>query len=1057
MKIAINDIYKLAGEKTYYQGLLYFNNNQVALLQADQYGFFAQVRDFQNYHVRVKLVDEELVTSCGCRNLKVCKHVVAAMLAARQHYNQTQPFIKPRHLRPVWENFFESFLMVTTGEKDQPNHSIELLIVFTIELHSDRWQIGPQKLQIKKDGQFGKLTPLEKFNDQARKIAHAPNDPILINYLYFLAASKSGRYYNLGYYQLSRYLKINFLDYGSKIGQIFNLLRQSQVYQIKEKEIIQKLHISDAAGKLEFRLIEKTGGFQLQPFLIWQGQDHPIESHFKVLTENPVWLLWQDKLIQLENTQCADLIIHYLKENKNLIIPSAELPNFFNQYHFLFKNQGDFVVPEKFPIRTINRIDGKRLYLSESESHLLVRIKVLYRDIEIDVLSEEDDFQRMNGAASAIFQINRDLVAERQLVDRLVATGVKLFKDGQLKLLSSRAFIWIFETIPLLAREGFEIFGQEKLARYKYNLAQPRIRFDIQTQIDWFDLNVKIDFSGIQLSMAELKSALKKQSRYVKLLDGSFGILPDDWMQKFSYLFNLGRHQEQHVRLSKAHLTLIELMLEQADSANVDTQLQEQMARLRQFEQIESQKLPEKFNGSLRGYQMAGFDWFYFLKRFGFGGCLADDMGLGKTIQALALLQNEKNLGAPAPSLVVCPTSVIFNWEHELKKFTPGLRVHSHTGMNRPATTAGFERYDVVLTSYGIVLRDIWMLAKLRFHYVILDESQKLKNPLSLTAHAVRQLQCNHRLALTGTPVENNTIELWSLFAFLNPGLLGTANYFKKAFASQIEKKQNVQVAEQLRRLIFPFILRRTKDQVARELPPKIEQISYCHMTESQQHLYERWRDFYRALILKQIDQDGINRSKMNILAGLTRLRLIACHPTLVDRTVAENSGKFELLFEILEDILSEKHKVLVFSQFTKMLRLIRSQLDLLKIRYEYLDGHSRDRETSVVNFQTDDQVKIFLISLKAGGTGLNLTAADYVIHYDPWWNPAVEVQATDRSHRIGQDKNVIVYKLITRGTIEEKILQLQEHKKNLVEQIITTDASFFKKLSRKDVEILFS
>jgi non-specific serine/threonine protein kinase len=404
----------------------------------------------------------------------------------------------------------------------------------------------------------------------------------------------------------------------------------------------------------------------------------------------------------------------------------------------------------------------------------------------------------------------------------------------------------------------------------------------------------------------------------------------------------------------------------------------------------------------------------------------------------------------------VLPRSLIFNWEREAAKFTPDLRILVYADQTRGKDTAGFDQYDLVLTTYGVMLRDIELLRQYPFHYAVLDESQAIKNPLAQTAKAARLLRADHRLVLTGTPVENSTLELWSQFAFLNPGLLGNLEYFREEFGTAIEKKQDEETAQFLRKMVYPFILRRTKDQVAPELPPRTERLVYSEMEPGQRKLYNKTRDYYRALLMGLIEQEGMNDARMKILEGLLRLRQISNHPRLVETGYKGESGKFELLMETLETLQSEGHKALVFSQFVQMLTIVREEMERRQIPYTYLDGQTKDRQSRVDTFQNDPEIPFFLISLKAGGVGLNLTAADYVIHIDPWWNPAVEMQATDRTHRIGQDKPVFVYKLISKDTVEEKILQLQDRKRNLVNQLISTEASFFKSLTADDVRTLF-
>nr|WP_262490069.1 SNF2-related protein [Hymenobacter glacialis] len=427
------------------------------------------------------------------------------------------------------------------------------------------------------------------------------------------------------------------------------------------------------------------------------------------------------------------------------------------------------------------------------------------------------------------------------------------------------------------------------------------------------------------------------------------------------------------------------------------------------------------------------------------------------TVQTLAMLQQRAESGEAqnAASLLVLPTSLVFNWLNEAQKFTPDLRVLAYTGTYRDKNPDRFADYDVVLTSYGIVRLDTEMLASYKFDYVILDESQAIKNPSSTTSQAVRQLRSKHRLILTGTPVENSTMDLWSQMSFINPGLLGTQAFFRKEFLKPIEKHQDEGRTRRLHALIKPFILRRHKSQVAKELPEKTEQLSYCTMTEEQAHAYEETKSFYRNKILRNLDENGPANTQFLLLQGLTRLRQIANHPRLADDTYIHESGKLREVLRMLRNVVAEGHKVLVFSQFVQHLALVRAALDERQMPYAYLDGATRDRPAEVARFQETEDLKIFLISLKAGGVGLNLTAADYVFILDPWWNPAVEAQAVDRAHRIGQQRPVFTYKFITQGTVEEKILALQRRKLALVSELIATDEAVIKHLTRADIEEL--
>ena len=628
----------------------------------------------------------------------------------------------------------------------------------------------------------------------------------------------------------------------------------------------------------------------------------------------------------------------------------------------------------------------------------------------------------------------------------------------------TNAIDFLLHTVPLLSKDGFEVFGEEKLKSNRVNRNKPTIAFRVSSGIDWFDVKVAINFGENEVSFKELRRTLRKKERFVKLADGTIGEIPEEWLEKYRYLFSFGDDTNDGVRLSKHHITLIDQILDSDETAEVDQEFnlrREQIKNylLEGFNGIPSNELPKGLQGELRPYQKAGFDWLYFLHNLGFGGCLADDMGLGKTIQALAFFQSiyENNIPNGKASLVVVPRSLLANWQREASKFTPGLRILEYFDSNRPKDLRLLDDYDLIITTYGVLLRDIEGLRSYPFYYVLLDESQLIKNPIAQTAKAARLLRPTHRLVLTGTPIENSTIELWSQFAFLNPGLLGNLEYFKSEFAGPIEKKSDGNSLEFLRKLIFPFILRRTKDQVAPELPPRSEKLVYSDMEPAQRKLYNRTKDYYRGMLLGLAESDGLNGTRMKILEGLLRLRQISNHPSLVDEHFRGESGKFELIIETLETLRAEGHKALVFSQFVQMLSLVRKALDERNIPYTYLDGQTQNRQEQVDKFQINSSIPFFLISLKAGGLGLNLTAADYVIHIDPWWNPAVEMQATDRTHRIGQDKPVFVYKLITRDSVEEKILQLQDKKKDLVDQLITSESSFFKEISVDDIRILFS
>ena len=477
------------------------------------------------------------------------------------------------------------------------------------------------------------------------------------------------------------------------------------------------------------------------------------------------------------------------------------------------------------------------------------------------------------------------------------------------------------------------------------------------------------------------------------------------------------------------------------------------------FSTADGHDLPENINAEFREYQIKGFGWLWFMYKYGLNGILADDMGLGKTLQALAVLQKAKEVDGPYPALVICPTTVVFNWESEIQKFAPTLSCLKLSGADRKNLFKEIPNYDVIITSYALVRRDIEKLQKYNFRYIILDESQNIKNALSQTAQAVKKINAEHKLALSGTPIENKLEELWSVFDFLMPGFLMSISEFNFRYVNPIMERGDKTVEKRLKLQIYPFILRRMKRDVAKDLPDKVENIAYCELTDEQKDFYLQVLDSTKEELFKSIEQNGLEKSRLSIFSALLRLRQICCHPRLYDKENVKHvmsSGKFEKLKVMLEEIISEGHRVLLFSQFVNMLDIVKGWLEREGIDYEYLTGKTKDRQAAVERFNTS-KVPIFLISLKAGGTGLNLTGADYVIHYDPWWNPAVEDQATDRAYRIGQTKKVFVYRLITKNTVEEKIQKLKTVKRNLVDSVISVDRNIVKSLTMDDIREIFS
>ncbi len=588
---------------------------------------------------------------------------------------------------------------------------------------------------------------------------------------------------------------------------------------------------------------------------------------------------------------------------------------------------------------------------------------------------------------------------------------------------------------------------------------RPRIRVNM-SGTNWFELDSEFTSDDQSVDLGAVRLFLDSGRRFIQLKDGSFAEANVDELKQVANLLEEAGALpgKPKTKLPLFHATALDLLASLGD-VEVDAKARRAMAELREVDGIPAVKAPDGLHGELRHYQEAGLSWLWFLYRHGLSGVLADDMGLGKTVQALALLLKVKNEEGPQPALVVAPTSVLPNWEREIERFAPSLKTFTWHGPDRKESHHMLKDVDVVLTSYALVRRDIEELKQVQFRTVVLDEAQNIKNADSVTAQACKLVPGDHRLALTGTPLENRLSELWSLFDFLMPGFLGSLDAFHDRFEHPIMVQADDEVRTRLKRRIHPFILRRLKTEVAKDLPPKTEVITWVDMDPGQAALYREVLTESRRKVYDSIDKVGFNKSRMSILSALMRLRQVCCDPRLLKLppgTLLPPSSKLERFDELVEELIREGHRALVFSQFTEMLDLLKTQADAKQRPYLYLDGRTRDRMAKVDAFNDDKGPPIFFISLKAGGTGLNLTAADYVIHYDPWWNPAVEDQATDRTHRIGQTKAVFAYKLITRGTVEEKILGLQQRKRDLAAGVLGTDSDVGKALSEHDVEELF-
>lgn len=840
-----------------------------------------------------------------------------------------------------------------------------------------------------------------------------------------------------------------------------------------------KVEVLEKRANIQFHFRRSEESTNYYPTITYDGKriDIPNPNAY-LICKQPAWMVLNGKLYGFDKPVDGRKLLPFLVK-KHVVIPKNLEETYYNRFVAPLIASFDDIEAQGFeinkneydphPLLSISELppasskDVPSLFEGSSETphddeagKIVFDLSFKYGKhrfrgdafgpVSVTVEKKENDY--------VFHRVKRNTEAEKKYSQTLIKLGLPL-RGFRTAVDKAQAFSWLNENRVNLLNLGFEVSQPDNRDK-KYFVGKAVIELEVKENIDWFDIHAKIKFGEYEISFKELRKLILKKKVEFKLPNGEIAIIPEAWLVKYGDLFAMSETHGDHEKpvLKKHHINLLK-ELEEGNLAKVH--MSERLRNLQSFSGIKDYPLPEKFVGTLRPYQKAGYNWLRFLNEFHLGGCLADDMGLGKTVQTLALLQAEKEKGNVGTSLLIMPTSLIYNWEMEAAKFTPDLKIFTYTGTLRNKDISRFSKYDVVLTSYGITRLDVELFQKFYFNYIILDESQVIKNPGSNIAKAVMELKSRYKLTLTGTPLENTTLDLWSQMTFINPGLLGGQTFFKNEYQVPIEKRHDELKTKKLNSIIKPFILRRLKSQVATDLPEKVENIYYTNMTVEQEKKYEEAKSFYRHKILDLIDKEGINNTRMMILEGLTKLRQLSNHPKMIDPRYEGDSGKLEDVSHMLENALLEGHKVLVFSQFVKHLEIVKHLLKERKIQFAYLDGSSTDRKEQVERFNKDVNLKVFLISIKAGGLGLNLTEADYVFILDPWWNPAVEAQAMDRAHRIGQKNKVFSYKFITRNTVEEKIVTLQKHKLKLSENLIQSEESIIKSLSREDIEMLLN
>lgn len=848
------------------------------------------------------------------------------------------------------------------------------------------------------------------------------------------------------------------------------LLQQPFIYQLNEEKFssvaVTEIKLGDHALDLYFEA--RTDAHFISVFIgIKLGG---------IKVEDPdAWMIRNGLFVQVDGT----LYLPQTTEDFNLLkkfssryfkFPVADRADVVSELIRPLQRKYEVILDETLDYLIISGEPQPRVLVSEfDDKFLMIRPQFAYNETVLDYSAETEYFSDATGSLTLI---KRDKTEELKLYEYLrnLHPNFGIQRNNMYYYLPFAEVMkagWFVQMIQALQQEGIMVYGLAELKKFRYNTSKPTFDMKGSSGIDWFELKIQINWGENEVALSTIKKAILKNQDAVLLDDGTLGLIPKEWLEKYSLLLKISTEKDGVIEVSKMHYSVLDQLSAEIEGDDLLDAIAEKKKKLSEFSEVKILETPSpEIHATLRPYQLAGFHWMQTLDELEWGGILADDMGLGKTLQAITFLKflQEKHNGST--HLIVCPTSLIFNWESELVKFCPSLKFHTYYGNMRSFDDTHFDAFDIILTSYGVIRLDIELLAKFKWHYIILDESQAIKNPDAQVTRSVQVLKAKNRLLLSGTPVQNNTYDLYAQFHFLNPGFLGTREFFKQEFANPIDKLGDKDKSDQLRKMVYPFMLRRTKEQVATDLPDKTETIIWCSMEPAQRAVYEEYKNYYRDLLLQKISVEGIARSGIYILEGLLRLRQICDSPLLLkDHTIkggnnqksSESVKVEELMREITEN--SGGHKLLVFSQFTEMLQLISNELKAAGTSFCYLDGSTPalKRKEEVNRFQEDQDVKVFLISLKAGGVGLNLTAADYVYLVDPWWNPAAEQQAIDRTHRIGQKRKVFAYKMICKDSIEEKILEMQGKKKLLADDLISEDKGMLKKLTVDDVRFLFS
>lgn len=1058
-KMAINDT-------VYSRGLRYYNNKAILNVswsnQNKQY--HAIVQGKSDYGVIIDVKDDGSFNyHCNCpasvKYNAACKHVVATLLFLYDYNKRGEESVpsdpEEKKIFNILEYFDKDELINNFGEIFHIGLSIQIpsilknkdgKVFVSIEAGSTKlYKIQSIKKFLSDFSNHNNVTLGKNFNYIAGESRFDPASKDILDYLleiYEIQESLGKVYYsnlfskNQMVFTQNMLIKLLSLTNGTKFNlELYGKDLEEVTFVPGNPEIKYQLDIDEDSITLDYN-----------------GKESVIP-----VTENGELLYSSHVLYNPNRVFIKNYIPFYNNLGKNkdpLIFKGENKSKFLERVLPKIHETMNIDIPKNLENQYITSDLKVKIYLDQYKSNIKADIKFQYDDYEFNPLEHFD-----TNKIIIIRQINK----ENHIFDVLERLNFEPYKNCYIMRDDKSIYELLSGNIDELSNIC-ELYYSEEFRKIKINKPST-LSTNIKVSSDVDLLEIEFDYDNIpKEELKDIFHSIRLKKKYFRLKNGDFiNINNSNLNQMIDIMEHLNLSvkdmNEDRFKLSKNSAIYLNSYLSDKEDINVNKNQEfDEFIESIIHPKTSSFEVPSQINADLRPYQITGYKWLKTLSLNNLGGILADDMGLGKTLQAIVYIASCALNSTEKPYLIVCPSSLVYNWQAEIEKFAPMLKTFIVSGMpeDRKNMIEDYKNVNVLITSYPLIRRDIEHYEKILFDTIFIDEAQYIKNPNSLNAKSVKKINASHRYALTGTPIENSLSELWSIFDFIMPNYLLSHIKFSNRFEKPI-MKEDQQVLEDLGKRIHPFILRRMKKDVLKELPEKLETKMVTDLTEQQRKIYLSFLDEIKEELGKKIKGDEIGKSQMQILAALTRLRQICCHPSTFIENYKGGSGKLELLMELIPDALSNDHRILIFSQFTSMLKIIEEELKLREISYFYLEGSTpiETRNDYVKRFN-DGEGSIFLISLKAGGTGLNLTGADTVIHYDPWWNPAVEEQATDRAYRIGQTNSVHVIKLLSKGTIEEKIFKLQEKKRELSDSIIQSKEVFINKLTKEELQDIF-